>query len=134
MVLIYDDFRRDNEATIRNVLRFLGVDATLNVRAVEANPTVRVRSVRLYEMFRSLYLGSGAVAAAIKWVIKALTPRALRRRLADSFRRQVVYGSPDSPDERLTRELQRRFQPEVVALGDYLQRDLVTFWGYDGLD
>lgn len=134
MVLIYDDFRRNNDATIRDVLRFLEVDATLDVRAIEANPTVRVRSVRLYEMFRSLYLGSGATAAALKRVIKVLTPRRLRRRLTDSFRRQVVYGRPDSPDERLTRELQRRFRPEVVALGEYLQRDLVTFWGYDRLD
>jgi sulfotransferase family protein len=134
MVLIYDDFRRDNDATIRAVLRFLDVDATIDVRAIEANPTVRVRSVRLYEMFRSLYLGNGATAAAVKWVIKALTPRRLRRRLTDTFRRQVVYGSPDSPDTRLTRELQRRFAPQVVALGEYLQRDLVTLWGYDRLD
>ncbi len=26
LVLIYDDFRADNEATVRSVLRFLGVD------------------------------------------------------------------------------------------------------------
>jgi hypothetical protein len=27
--------------------------------------------------------------------------------------------------------LRRRFKPEVVALGEYLDRDLVTLWGYD---
>jgi hypothetical protein len=28
-------------------------------------------------------------------------------------------------------ELRERFKPEVVALSDYLGRDLVTLWGYD---
>jgi hypothetical protein len=30
-------------------------------------------------------------------------------------------------------ELRRRFTDEVVALGEYLQRDLVALWGYDRL-
>ncbi len=28
-------------------------------------------------------------------------------------------------------ELRRRFEPEVVALSEYLDRDLVSLWGYD---
>jgi hypothetical protein len=31
-------------------------------------------------------------------------------------------------------ELRRRFKPEVVALSEYLGRDLVTLWGYDRVD
>ena len=31
-------------------------------------------------------------------------------------------------------ELRRRFAPEVVALSEYLDRDLVSLWGYDRLD
>ena len=30
-------------------------------------------------------------------------------------------------------ELRRRFTPEVVALSEYLDRDLVSLWGYDHL-
>ncbi len=134
MVIIYDDFRRENDATLAAVLRFLGVDGSLAAEPIEANPTVRVRSVRLYRLLQSLYLGKGGPAAAVKWTIKALTPRRLRRHALDAFRRQVVYGKPDSPDERVTRELKLRFKPEVVALGEYLKRDLVTLWGYDRLD
>ncbi len=44
LVLIYDDFRADNEATVRRVLRFLEVDDTAPIEPREANPTVRVRS------------------------------------------------------------------------------------------
>ena len=28
-------------------------------------------------------------------------------------------------------ELRRRFKPEVVALSEYLGRDLVSLWGYE---
>ena len=31
-------------------------------------------------------------------------------------------------------ELRRRFKGEVIALSEYLDRDLVTLWGYDRLD
>ena len=46
LVLIYEDFRRDNEATVQQVLRFLDVDDTYPVEVVEANPTVRVSAPR----------------------------------------------------------------------------------------
>ena len=46
----------------------------------------------------------------------------------------VVYANPHPPDESLMLELRRRFKGEVVALSEYLGRDLVTLWGYDGLE
>jgi hypothetical protein len=45
----------------------------------------------------------------------------------------MVYTKPPPPDEAMTLELRRRFKPEVVALSDYLQRDLVGLWGYDSV-
>jgi hypothetical protein len=30
-------------------------------------------------------------------------------------------------------ELRRRYKPEVVALSEYMDRDLVALWGYDDL-
>ena len=35
------------------------------------------------------------------------------------------------PDEALTAELRRRFKPEVTALSEYLNRDLLALWEYD---
>ena len=133
LVLIYDDFRADNEGTVRQVLRFLGVDETLPIEVMEANPTVRVRSPRTYELVRSLYLGRGLLASAAKTVIKALTPRQLRLKALHATRHRVLYGKPRPADEELMLELRRRFKGEVVALSEYLDRDLVTFWGYDGI-
>ena len=133
LVLIYDDFRADNEGTVRKVLRFLDVDDTVEIELSEANPSVRVRSLRAYELVRSLYLGEGRAARAVKGVVKTLTPQRLRRGGMDTVRRRVLYGSPRPADDDLMLELRRRFRSEVVALGDFLDRDLVRLWGYDSV-
>lgn len=131
LVLIYDDFRRDNEQTVRTVLRFLGVDDTFPIQLSDANPTVRVRSLRMYDLVRSLYMGRGPAAGAVKTAIKKLTSRQLRRGALGIFRRRVLYAEPLPPDPELTLQLRRRFKGEVEALSEYLDRDLVTLWGYD---
>ncbi len=130
LVLIYEDFRADNEATVRQVQRFLDVDDTVPIELTEANPTVRVRSTRIYELQRSLYLGSGPAARAAKAGIKVLTPQRLRRD-ALAAQRRAQWAKPRPADERLMLELRRRFKGEVVALSEYLDRDLVSLWGYD---
>jgi hypothetical protein len=133
LILIYDDFRRDNEAAVRRVLRFLQVDDSSPVEPVEVNPTVRVRSQRLYALLRSLYMGSAPTSRVAKAAIKGLTPKQLRLKAVRTTRRRILYDSPPAPDERLMLELRRRFKDEVVALSDYLGRDMVAFWGYDKL-
>ena len=61
LVLIYDDFRSENEATVRRVFRFLGVEDSVPVEVVEANPSVQVRSPRAGEAVRSLHAGDGTI-------------------------------------------------------------------------
>jgi hypothetical protein len=130
MVLVYDDFRGDNTATLRATLRFLDVDDTSPISVPEVNPTVRVRSQYLN---RIVFREQSLVWKVAAGVVQLLTPRRLRRYLWQS-RHRVIYGAPSPPDERLMVELRRRFKPEVVALSEYLNRDLVTLWGYDGID
>ena len=81
LVLIYDDFRTDNEATVKKVLRFLDVD-DVEVEAVDANPTVRVRSQQLDGLLHSVSVGRGPVSRVAKTALKTLAPRSLRRRRA----------------------------------------------------
>ncbi|HEY4997388.1 MAG TPA: sulfotransferase, partial [Solirubrobacteraceae bacterium] len=133
LVLIYDDFRAENEATVRRVLRFLELDDTAPVQLREANPTVRVRSPRLNELVRAVSVGSGPATRAVKLAVKALTPPSLRARALQLTHRKVLYGAPRPADEELMLSLRRRFKGEVVALSEYLGRDLVTEWGYDRL-
>lgn len=133
LVLIYDDFRADNEATVRRVLRFLEVADEGPIEVIEANPTVRVRSPRMYELLRSLYLGRGPAAATAKAAIKALTPERLRRDAHIAVRRRALYAKPHPPDREVMLALRHRFKSEVVELSAYLDRDLVSLWGYDGV-
>ena len=134
LVLIYDDFRADNVATVRRVLRFLGVDETLSIEAQDVNPSVRVRSQQLEEMVNAVSVGRGPVSRAAKAAVKALTPARLRRDAFRALRHGVVLGEPKPPDESFMLELRRRFKGEVVALSDHLERDLVREWGYDEID
>jgi Sulfotransferase domain len=134
LVLIYDDFRRDNEATMRTVLRFLEVDDTAPIEAIEANPTVRARSQRLHGLVHALGVGRGSISLGTKAALKAVAPARLRRRALYAMQRHVVFGEPEPPDERLMSELRDRFKGEVVAISEYLGRDLVSLWGYDQLD
>ncbi len=133
LVLIYDDFRSDNEATLQTVLRFLDVEQR-PLEAVEANVTTwGYRSQRADALLSSLSLGRTGVARPAKAAAKLVTTRRLRQAALHAVRRRVVVAEPPSSDEQLTTELRTRFKPEVVALGEYLGRDLVSLWGYDGL-
>jgi len=134
LVLIYDDFRRDNEATVRRVLRFLEVDDTVPVQVMESNPTkTRMRAMRLDSVIRGLYGARSPWSRAAKTGLKAVTGERIRTHALRTVRRRVVYGKPQPPDEALMCELRRRFKGEVEALSEYLDRDLVALWGYDKL-
>jgi hypothetical protein len=133
LVLIYDDFRADNEGTVREVLGFLGVDGGVPVEVREANPTVRLRSKRLDDLIHRAAVGRGPVMKGVKVGIKAVTSRRLRHG-ALGMRGSLVYGEPRPPDAQLMLELRQRFKGEVEALSDYLGRDLLGLWGYDSVD
>jgi hypothetical protein len=131
LVLIYDDFRADNEGTVRKVLEFLGVDADSPVDLTESNPSVRMRSQQLDEMVNSVSVGRGPLSRVVKGVVKALVPRGLRRGALRATQRRFVVAEPEPPDELVMLDLRRRYKGEVAALSEYLDRDLVRLWGYD---
>jgi hypothetical protein len=132
LVLIYDDFRSDNEATVKRVLRFLDVDVNAPLTVSDTNPTVGVRSRRLNDLLHSVYTGRGPVLGRVKKGVKAVVPsRRLRRYAIEAAQHKLLYTNPEPLDEGLAAELRDRFKPEVVALSEYLDRDLVSLWGYD---
>jgi Sulfotransferase domain len=131
LVLIYDDYRNDNEAIVRKVQRFLEIDDTLPVAPVQTMQTVStVRFTSLHPISRRLRLARHRpdVAGPIARTVHALSSKRLR-----VLWRHVVYTDAAPPDEQLMLELRRRSKDEVHALSEYLGRDLVTLWGYDGL-
>jgi hypothetical protein len=135
LILIYDDFRRDNESAVRAVLRLLEVDETIPVDVMDVNRTNRsMRSQALDDLVHAVSVGRGPASRLAKTAIKTVTPRKLRRDALSATQRRIVHSPTPPSDEKLMLELRRRFKPEVVALSEYLDRDLVGLWGYDKLD
>jgi hypothetical protein len=134
LALIYDDFRRDNELAVRQVLRFLEVDDSLAIERSEANPTVRVRSRRAQGLLQSVSIGRGPVSRAVKGAVKTVTPERLRQGALQTANRKLLDSEPQLPDEEFMAELRRRFKGEVLAASEYLDRDLVSEWGYGNVD
>ena len=133
LVLVYDDYRKDNDATVRKVLRFLGVDDTHPLNVKESNPTVSVRSQRLHSLVHAVAQGDGPLPQTVQRVARAVGPHLISRQRAVDLRNRMLFTTPSAPDQQLMLELRRRFKPEVVALSEHLRRDLVTLWGYDDL-
>jgi len=131
-ILIYEDFRDDNAAVLAQVLEFLGLDAGVTVEPIRTKPLEEVRSRRLHQL-RSAVRRAGlnpAKRGRLVRTLDAVAPSRLdSRAMARAFRR-VTYRSQRPADEALLDELRRRFLPEVVAASEYLDRDLVTLWGY----
>lgn len=134
LVLIYDDFRADNEGTIRRVLRFLDVDEHAPIRVLDSNPTVRVRSQGLDDVVHAVSTGRSPGWRVAQSTVKALAPQRVRRSALRLTRRRLVQGAPSPVDDELMREVRRRFLPEVETVSEHLGRDLVSLWGYDSPD
>jgi hypothetical protein len=134
LVLIYDDFRAHNESTVRAVLRFLDADDTVPLEFLDTNVTSRtVRSHQADDLVYSVSLGRGRAARLANAALKSVTTRRVRHGAIRAARRGLVLRRAPAPDEQLMLELRRRFKPEVLALSEYLGRDLVRLWAYDEL-
>ena len=134
LVLIYEDFRRDNMAVLRQVLEFLGVDPDAPIEPVETKPLEDVRSMRLHQLRRAIRKAglNPRKRGRLVRMLDALADRAALTgdSISAAFRR-VAYRPQRPADDELMLELRRRFKPQVEAAGEYLGRDLVTLWGYD---
>jgi hypothetical protein len=133
LVLIYDDFRADNEQVVRQILRFLDVDETVPIPSVQLKSLLMPRSQLLDQLVRAMTIARRTLVPSPPGRRRART-KADRRPRGTALWRRALYRDPPPPDEEFMLELRRRFKPEVVALSEYLGRDLVTLWGYDRLD
>jgi hypothetical protein len=133
LVLIYDDFRADNEATVREVLRFLELDATGPIETVETKPLNAVRSMRLHQLRRAIRLAhlNPSAGSPLLRAYDKVAPTRLRSEAIAAGMRRVAYEPQAPADDALALELRRRFKGEVQAASEHLGRDLIALWGYD---
>jgi hypothetical protein len=128
-VIIYEEFERDNASAVRAIHRFLGLPEH-ETAEVRVNASAPMRGARTYRFLNDVRVGRGPVPRVMHRAIKLVTGRRARNRMVTRSR-EMLLGDAPPPDRRLELELRRRFLPEVQKLGEYLERDLVTAWGYD---
>jgi hypothetical protein len=133
LVLIYEDYRRDNEATLHELQRFLDIDTDVPIGVRESNPSVEARWQRLHNFVHDVSVGQGTVSRLLRRTVRAVTPAGIDRRSAVALRDRLFFSAPRQVDEQVMMDVRRRFAPEVHAISEYLDRDLVSLWGYDGL-
>ncbi len=127
LVLIYDDFRSDNEACVRQGAAFPGRqrhDARTGRRGQSEHP-------RSFDAARRSRAPRKARSARAQGQDHRSHGPSQRGAHGAATRRP---GQAQPVNEQLTLELRRRFKGEVCALADYMERDLVSEWGYADLD
>jgi Sulfotransferase family len=132
LVLIYEDFRADNAGVLAQVLEFLGLDAEVGIEPIRTAPLEEVRSKRLHQLRRTVRRAglNPAKRGRLVRAIDAVAPESLNSRAISRAFRRLTYRSQQPADDQLMAELRRRFRGEVEAASEYLDRDLVTLWGY----
>ena len=136
LVLIYDDFRARQRGDRAQGAALPRRRADAPVDVLDANPTIaRMRSQQLDELLNVVSVGTGPGLARGQGGAQGGHARAgCAAARCGATQRHLVMGTPQPPDEELMLQLRRRFKGEVVALSEYLDRDLVALWGYDRLD
>ena len=132
LVLVYEDFKRDNRCVFNEILRHLALDESAPIEPVRTKPVREARSVLVHRMVARVRLAKRAPARVgpLARAVSAMVPSAARNRQFGAGWRRAVYAEQKPPDEALMRELRERFRPEVQALSEYLGRDLIERWGY----
>lgn len=116
LVIIYDDFQADILAAYRRTLEFLGVDPDHRPEFPILNQGTQARLSLLDRLLRR----PPPLLMAIR---RALVPAWLHPgRLLMTF--NTRRGSVKPLDPALRKKLQAEFEPEVLAIGDLLGRDL----------
>jgi hypothetical protein len=113
-VIVFDDFRADTPAVVRDTYRFLGVDPEFVPETPVVNPNKTYRSWAVRK-----------VQQRVPGKLKDLVPDPLRRRASDAiYALNRKYAPREAMDPQLRAELMREFAPEVAALGQLIGRDL----------
>lgn len=131
-VLLFEDFKDDNEATYNEILDFLEVAPDFEPEFRTHNKGQKLKSKTAQRLLHQFSHGHGLWATPKK-VVKFLFPKSVRQLFMQAALRTVVFGPKDEVPPDLSNRLKRQFRPEVARLGKLISRDIISRWGYDKL-
>jgi len=127
MIIIYDDFKKNNEKTYNDVVEFLGLDNTFKPNYRIVNPGVKVR-------FRKTKQTIDKTLYSLKQLIKLYMPSWLFNIIRKIYR-NIIFDKINihNLDNKTKYNCMVQYKDEVKKLSKYLDRDLVALWGYDNI-
>ena len=126
MVILYDDFRRDNAAMFSQVLGFLNLPE-FSAEFAQVNKQVNVRNRALKQFLdRTLF--------PAKTFIRKHFPRSWFVNMRSAYRSLIFkQGEIEKLDDKTRQQLKPGYRDQVEALSRRLDRDLLKEWGYDAV-
>ena len=124
-IVVYESFREDNQKVYREILEFLEVDSDFIPEYKFMNKSKEVRFKQLN------YLVNNQI---VKNLTKTLFSQGFNDFIRDHIVEKILWKEVSNSSEipvKVTKELKQKFKPEVLKISQFLDRDLVTQWGYD---
>lgn len=127
MIIIYDDFKNNNEKTYNDVVVFLGLDNTFKPNYRIVNPRVKVR-------FRKTKQKLDKTLYSLKQILKTFMPAWLSNIIRIIYR-NIFFDKINihGLDKEIKYKYMHQYKDEVKKLSEYLNRDLVSLWGYENI-
>ncbi len=126
-VVIFEDFKSENERVFREILDFLGVNTNFDpeYEAINVNKEVKFKAIN--NLINS---------PLVKSISKNLVSQEFNEFIRDNIVEKYLWHSAPKAKmpEEIKIQLMKQYKSEVVKISELLNIDLVTKWGYDNLD
>ena len=123
-VVIFEEFKSENERIYREILEFLGVDYrfTPEYEAVNINKEVKFQAIN--NLVNNPF---------IKNISKNLFSQEFNEFIRDNLVEKFLWHQAPKATmpEEIETKLRQQYQPQVVQISELLGIDLVAKWGYD---
>jgi hypothetical protein len=125
-VILFEDFRAENERIYREVLEFLDVDPTFIPQYESINVNKEVRFQALNNLVNNPIL---------KNISKNLISQEFNEFIRDQIVERFLWHQAPKPKmpEETKIKLMQQYQPEVIRIGKLIDIDLAQKWGYNQL-
>lgn len=117
-IIIYDDFKKNNQAVVADTFSFLGVDTGFLPAFDKINASGKTKN----RLFRDLLEYQ---PESVRKLVRAVTSRKLRTGVKDKLRElNTTYPSQNTIDQEANEFLKAQFRGEVQLVSELLGRDL----------
>ena len=123
-IVIYEDFKEDNERTYLEIMDFLELSKKFKPKFKKHHVKKSVRFKFIFSIVKSKYIWKP---------LKKVLPRKVRRFLLNVFNKTMYKKRNDikAVDSKLREELMKKYSKEVSELSKLLRVNLEKRWKYD---